>query len=110
MDDKVTEFRGRQAFHAWLEAVDQVEGGTISPGGGAQLLGYTRQAIHNLITRGHVRAWVFYEDRVKPATYIEIAVRDLLAHGVRTGRIRSEDDCGVRFPSLSSELKELLTT
>lgn len=112
--DKVTIFRGRENFQAYLDAVRQVEAGTVSPGGAGMILGVSRQGIDKLIETGHLRAWLFYEGWPKPrCTYKEISVRDLIEYGVRTGRIESKADCGLGFPHLEEEInraKLLLST
>lgn len=103
--DNVTKFKGRENFQAYLNAVGQVEAGTISPGGAAAVLRVSRQAIDSLIEAGHLRCWQFYEGWPKPrCTYKEIAVRDLIEWGVRTGKIQSKADCALSFPHLEEEI------
>jgi hypothetical protein len=85
-------FRGRGQFDDYLVALRSVEGGTISPGGAAIMLGYTRQRIWQLVKSGELRAWVFYEERSTAAIYAEIAVEDVIRYGIKMGRIKSAED------------------
>ena len=104
--ENVTKFRGRENFRAYLDAVGQVDGGTVSPGGAAAILRVTRQGIDRLIDSGHLRVWEFYEGWPKPrVTYREISVRDLITYGVRTGKIETPADCALAFPRLTEEIE-----
>ena len=104
--DSVTKFKGRENFQAFLEAVRQVEGGTVSPGGAAAILRVTRQGVEKLIDTGHLRAWEFYEGWPKArVTYREISVRDLITYGVKTGKIEAPADCALAFPRLAEEIE-----
>jgi hypothetical protein len=40
---------------------------SVSPGGAANRLGVTRQAIHNMMKRGKVRAWIVYDKDISRA-------------------------------------------
>ena len=83
-------FEGLEEREAFNECVRNVEGGTISPGGAAILLGVSRQMVHKLINTGRVRAWsYFYRAAARPE--IEISVRDLVRYGIATGRATLED-------------------
>ena len=105
--DNVSKFRGRENFQAYLEALGQVDGGTVSPGGAAALLGVSRQGIDRLIEFGHLRAWEFYEGWPKPrVTYREISARDLIRYGVRTGKIESDEGSNLGFPGLAEEIEQ----
>lgn len=85
-----TRFEGLEELEAFNECVRNVEGGTISPGGGAILLATSRQRIHQLIEAGTVRAWrYFHSPRARPE--IEVSVRDLVRHGIARGRATVED-------------------
>lgn len=103
----VTKFKGRENFQAYMDALAQVDGGTISPGGAAALLRLTRQGVDRLIDSGHLRVWEFYEGAWLPrVAYREISVRDLVRYGVRSGRIRSRADCSISFPTLEQEIED----
>lgn len=109
----VYEFKGRSQVEEYFRvcAAMQEEGGTLSPGGAAALLGITRQSVHELIRENpNIRAWVFYEDYLfglmQRAAYLEISVVDLVRHGVRTGRIDSVEDCGIAFPRLAGIIEQ----
>lgn len=87
MDElKVRVFVGRERFRDYLEAVQAVEGGTISPGGAAQRLHCSRQFVHKLCSRGRLRAWMFYEAGHDRADYVEIAAVDVEAYAEKYGK------------------------
>src|SRR4051794_29936530 len=107
MADRINAFRGRERFQVYLQALEeqQSEGGTVSPGGAAAILGVSRQRVHDLLREGRFRAWAFYERPVDRAGYVEIAVRDIVEHGVRIGALRSAADSGLAFPGLAEEIE-----
>lgn len=107
----VHEFKGRATWRAFLETlvVADNEGGTISPGGAAQMLGITRQRVHDIVNeRPDVRAWAYYTDRDNKARVFEISVPDILRWGVRTGRLKSEEDLGLEWQGLKLQLRQIL--
>lgn len=85
----------------------QVEGGTISPGGAAQMLGVTRQRASQLPESQEIRAWAYYPEFSRHAALLEISVRDILAYGIRIGRFKEFTDVGLGFPALQEEFERL---
>lgn len=109
--EMVTEFRGRAKWREFLEVmrVADDQGGTISPGGASQMLGITRQRVHEVVNeRPDVRAWAYYSERDRTARNFEISVPDLLKWAVRVGRIRSEEDLGLDWPGLKLQVRQIL--
>ena len=102
-----THFEGFEEEEAYHECLRAVEGGTISPGGAGILLGMSRQRIHVLMSEGTLRAWRWYE-RPDSKPEIEVSVRDLVTHGVKTGRLRTLEDCGYRAEIVRVELERSL--
>ena len=99
----ITWYRGREEwgkYLAELERINETEGGTVSPGGGATMLGYTRQMINYLVKNEGVRAWAYSEGIHRRATYMEVSVWDLIAHGIKTGRLKGPEDVALKFPRL----------
>lgn len=93
------EYRGREHFDEYVNAIRSTECGTISPGGAGALIKTSRQWVHNLINRNLLETWVFYESYApKRAAYIEVSVKDLILYGVAMGKIRKKDDLGLGFP------------
>lgn len=87
----VREFVGQGEYAAFLKA--SVEAGScISPGGGAMLLGVSRQRIRE-IAEEHpdVRAFVYRPGPGQRAREFDICVRDLVRYGIRNGRVRPSD-------------------
>jgi hypothetical protein len=95
----MVEFRGRYQWESYLEAVRQVESGTISPGGATRLLRCSRQYIWELIGKGEVRAWAYYEEYAKKMSYVELSLVDLIVYGLRVGRIKQAVDIPLGFPN-----------
>jgi len=98
-----------EARQAYFRAVEAVEGGTCSPGGAAAILRITRQGVWKLISTGRVRAWEFYEGRGKVLPeMVDVSVRDLVEHGVRTGRLAKPEDAGISGKWVRSEIERAL--
>jgi len=94
MSEEKREFHGLDEKDDYLQTVMTVEGGTLSPGGAASLLRMSREGIWQLIRRGQVRTWMYFDGRTKQPAMIDVSIRDLVRHGVRTGRIKSYADVG----------------
>ena len=98
---KIVGLENRAAFH---KLVDAVEGGVVSPGGAAMMVGYSRQRIYQLIDGEEVRSWAFYErgrDRHPSEQYVSL--RDLLKHAIRVGKVREADDLRMSWPTRQEE-------
>ena len=79
-------------FRKFLEALLKVEGGTISRTEAAQLLGCSRQRIHQIVRSGEVECWQFHGGYLLPTMmYSELSVLDLLAYARRIGRPVTKD-------------------
>lgn len=68
-------YEGENALNEWLEIVNNVKGGAISPGKAARMLGVTRQRIHELMKRGQIESWLVKERGV--TTYICVSYEDV---------------------------------
>lgn len=108
MSDEDRVFRGRNQFQSYLQAVESVEGGTVSPGGAALIMGFSREGVWDMIRRGAVRSWTFYEDWSARPDYVEVSIRDLVEWGVQRGRIRSYRDCHMASELLRKEVERAL--
>ena len=87
---RIKKFYDEDEFREYLLANPEAIG--VSPGGAANLLGVTRQRLHQMIAQGLFRAWYLYEkeyDRVlKRATCIYISKEDLQAYLETSTRAR----------------------
>nr|WP_296440212.1 hypothetical protein [Phytobacter sp.] len=92
-------YSGQQNLKLLHQAIAEIEGGTVSPGGAAALLQTSRQNIRKIVEeRNDVRAWAFYHDgnpARRRAQYMYISIWDLIAYGVRLGRIEDIADLGL---------------
>jgi hypothetical protein len=68
---------GRDRFDDYTEAVRQVPGGTMSPGGAALRMHVTRQYVHYLMKEGKLEFWLWRPGEGRRAHYCEIAIRDV---------------------------------
>lgn len=90
---KVHIYKGRERFHAYLDAVRSYEGATVSPGGAAAILGVTRQRIHQLMKAGRLESWLFYDgERGNRPSYCEISVADCHQYVKECGRGMTEEE------------------
>lgn len=104
-------FVGLDEREQYFETLQQVEGGTLSPGGAAAVLRVSRQGIWDLIDRGKLRVWYHYEsaaDQRKRRGFIEVSLRDVVEHGVRVGRIRQYEDVGLYGELVRREVERAL--
>jgi hypothetical protein len=105
-ENRRRDFHGREQFKDFLHTVERVQGNTISPGGAAILLGYTRQRVHQLISEGVVRSWRYFESyRDKRPSYEEVSLRDLILHALRLDKVRSVEDLGMQAPVITEEFQ-----
>ena len=66
---------------------DKYGGRLVSPGGGAALLGLSRQTIHTLCKRGDLRAFRSDEEESRDLPkWVYIPLDDIYAYGERVGR------------------------
>jgi hypothetical protein len=91
-EDKIVRFRGRKHFAEYWEAIKDVEGGTISPGGVAQILRMTRQGAFYLLKHRKFRAWEYYEEYNKLPSYVEVSVLDVVRYAIEAGTITQASD------------------
>jgi hypothetical protein len=104
-------FVGLDEREQYFEALHQVDGGTLSPGGAAAVLRVSRQGIWDLIDRGKLRVWYHYEstaDQRRRRGFIEVSLRDVVEHGVRMGRIRQYEDVGLYGELVRREVERAL--
>lgn len=84
----VNKFIGRGQFRAWLDAVASVEGATLSPGGVALLMGVARPSVNDMIERGYLECFGYWETEGQRAyTYMEITLSSVQAHE-NSGRVK----------------------
>ena len=101
-------YTGLDEREDYYRAVDAVEGGTCSPGGAAAILRCSRQRIWALIKQGRLRAWEFYDGRSTSPEMVDVSIRDVVAHGVETGRIKSQADSGISAHLVRVEIARAL--
>lgn len=79
---RITKFYDVEEFRKYLLAHPEAIG--LSPGGASNLLGVSRQRLHQMIAQGFFRAWYLYEKPfdglLKRAVCIYISKEDLLAY------------------------------
>lgn len=102
------EFVGPDQRQAFFRTLDAVEGGTLSPGGAAAVIRFTRQGIWRLIRAGHVRSWTYQDRPGGPVDLAEVSLRDVVAWAVDHGHITSYEQVGLRGEIVRAEVERAL--
>lgn len=69
-------YYGDDGFQEWIKDCDNVEGGTVSPGGAVRIIKVSRQRIYKMIATGVISSWVHCKDHHSPGGYMCVSIKE----------------------------------